>query len=206
MDRRELIKHIALMTGYALSAPAAAAILQGCQVSDSSVVAKDWQPAFLTEAQANTVATIAETILPRTEDAPGAQDVGVHRFIDLILQDYVTELEQQQFRKGFEAFDTDCRQRLGKPFVQLSAEAQLDYLYQVNEAALTKWKAKKATGKEDPEFFSFFLELKSLTIAGYFTSKAVGVEVLAYDPIPGESRQCAPLEEVSGGRVWANSR
>src|SRR2546427_10954613 len=43
--------------------------------------------------QSETVATIAELIIPTT-DTPGARAAQVHRFIDLLLAEWVTDDEQ----------------------------------------------------------------------------------------------------------------
>jgi len=49
--------------------------------------------------QSETVATIAELIIPTT-DTPGARAAQVHRFIDLLLAEWVTDDERASFLKG----------------------------------------------------------------------------------------------------------
>ena len=84
MNRRDALKQTALLTGYALSASTIASIMNGCKASGDPA----WVPQFLTEEQGALVAEMAECLIPRT-DTPGAKDVFVHEFIDLMLKDYV---------------------------------------------------------------------------------------------------------------------
>lgn len=199
MDRREAIKRVALITGYAVSASTVSAVMQGCK-ADTSAAAGDWSPSFMTNDQAAMIAEMAETILPRTEDSPGAKDVKVHQFIDLMMTDYISEAEQEVFRKGLEQLTAHCREATGKAFVDLTPEERLAYLTTVDKEAM----AAMGGGEREPESLSaFYMTLKQSVIAGYFTSEAVGTEVLAYDPVPGEVIACGPTEELTGGRVWA---
>lgn len=199
MDRREALKRTFLLTGYALSAGTISAVMQGCKAD--AVPNGDWTPAFLTQDQAAMVAEIAETILPRTEDSPGAKDVKVHQFIDLMLKDYVSEAEQDMYRKGMDAFAANCKEvNDGQSFVDLSPEQRLEYLTTVDKNAVAAADNRDEAGSEH---LRFYMVLKQSVIAGYFTSETVGTEVLAYDPIPGEFVNCSPVEEISGGRVWA---
>ena len=67
-------------------------MMQGCKVDK----APDWTPSYLTPEEAEQVAAMAETILPKT-DTPGAKDVFVDRYIDLVAQDCLEPEEQAKF-------------------------------------------------------------------------------------------------------------
>src|SRR2546427_12548174 len=85
--------------------------------------------------QSETVATIAELIIPTT-DTPGARAAEVHRFIDLLLAEWGTDDERAQFLKGLADVDARTRTAFGGDFLsptdaqrgtiltQLDAEAQ----------------------------------------------------------------------------------
>jgi hypothetical protein len=45
------------------------------------------------------------------------------------------------------------------------------------------------------------MQIKELTVIGYFTSELVGKSVLKYDPVPGRFDPCIPLAEV-GNAQW----
>ena len=185
-----------LFTGYALSASSICAVIQGCQ-ADTTTAAADWSPGYLTSDDYTLIGEIAETMLPRTTDSPGAKDVYVHRFIDTFLSEYVTTEEKEGFDKTLETFKTKCQDANGKSCVKLSKEEQLAYLNDVNQEAI------QAAETDASGFSAGFLQLKSLITMGYFTSEKVGEEVLAYDPIPGMYDGCASLEEVTQGRNWS---
>ncbi len=183
-----------LLTGYALSASTVAAVMQGCQ-ADTTTAEGEWTPSFMSSDEARLVADIAETMLPHTGDSPGAKDVYVHRYIDVLLNDYASEKERTLFRQGLETFVSRCQEANGKAFTELGAEQQLSYLNEINSAALSN----EAPG----EFDQAYLQLKQAVFMGYFSSEQVGTEVLAYDPIPGQWIPCGSLEELTQGRAWA---
>src|SRR3989442_15315431 len=59
----------------------------------------------LTPHQNETVATIAELILPKT-DTPGARDAGVPAFIDVMLAEWVGDEERKMFTAGLAGVET----------------------------------------------------------------------------------------------------
>tara|TARA_R110002049_G_scaffold308754_1_gene513872 strand:- start:10373 stop:10579 length:207 start_codon:yes stop_codon:yes gene_type:complete len=60
-----------------------------------------------------------------------------------------------------------------------------------------------AEALKDYTLYKFLLSLRYYTLFGYYTSKKVGEEVLAYDPVSGVYNGCAPLNDVSKGKAWA---
>lgn len=190
MKRRDAIKRTALMMGYALSASAISGVMSGCK--PEGVAVGDWKPVFFSAKQGNTVAEIAERILPAT-DTPGAKDVFVHEFIDLILADCYKAEEQEKFKKGLEKLNVDCQEAYGNSFLNCSRDQQLEILNQYDKEA----KKIMDDGGEKP----FFAMMKEMTLLGYFTSEKIGEEVLAYLPIPGEYQACIDYEE--GTAAWS---
>src|SRR5437016_6550336 len=66
--------------------------------------------------QSETVATIAELIIPTT-DTPGARAAQVHRFIDLLLAEWASDDERAQFLKGLADVDARARTAFGGDFL-----------------------------------------------------------------------------------------
>src|SRR5687767_10583190 len=107
-QRRELLRRAAWLLGGAVSAPAALAILQGCSAKESAGPGAALK--FLDAAQLETVAQVAEIMLPRT-DTSGARDAGVPEFIDRVLDAVYAKPDQQRFTSGLAAFEKDFLDR-----------------------------------------------------------------------------------------------
>ena len=144
-------------------------------------------PRFLTAGQFATVAAIAERILPKT-DTPGAGDVGVPAFLDLMYGRFMTDEEKAVFVAGIAEVDAASTAMRQRSFPELSLPQQ--------DALLTKIAA--ASQQKEKTFFHL---IKELTLLGYFTSEPIGKNVLHYDPIPGRYDGCIPLAEV-GNVSW----
>ena len=76
-----------------------------------------------------------------------------------------------------------------------------------NQTELLKQTAKQDLGPADPTdryssgTESFFIQLKQLTLLGYFASERGATEALAYVQIPGSYEGCTTLEP--GQKAWA---
>ncbi len=197
MDRRDALKRAALLTGFAISAPIASAVLSGCQPEVSTTA---YQPQFFTADEFAMIQQMTDLMLPRTE-TPGALDVGVPEFMDRGIGIVAEEKNRLRFRSGLQQFAQGAETEYGKPFLELKPEEQLDYMNQVD----TKAKAAKTNPnvrRPKPEDRPFFLNFKQWAIAGYFSSEQVGLEVLNYDPVPGVYQGCIPLADV-GEKSWS---
>ena len=177
IDRREALKRSGIFVGGVLSLRALATAMQGCQTS----MDPDWTPAFFSQDESDTLGHLAEAIIPRT-DTPGALDAKVHRYLDVMASKIFPTEESEKFRSGLTAFSATVQEKFGKSFGKLS-EAQ-------------KTEAIKSVADDD-----FFKSMRSMTIAGFFTSEVGAKDVLQFDPIPGEYNGCMPLEEIGG--TWA---
>ena len=190
MDRREAIRRTAMLMGSALSAPAIMGVLNGCTAKPII----DWKPVFLNENQAAIISEVAEIIIPKT-DTPGAKDVGVPAFIDLMLNDVYGVQDKEHFLEGLKEFDAGAREKYGDDFGGLDSDQQVEYVREVHAAALQK-RAANGDGKRP-----FILSVKELTLLGFFTSEPGATQVLQYDPVPGEYNGCVSLKDV--GKTWA---
>lgn len=196
MNRREVLKNTSLFLGYSLSAGALSELFIACQKEAQL----NWKPVFLSNNQANLIAEITETILPKTE-TPGAKELGVPQFIDKMLKDMLSEEDQKAFVEDLEKFDKSCEEAYKKPFIECTQTEKEAFLLKADkEAGKLPPSAWGITLVAKPEPISFFRRLKSLTLLGYYTSEKVGKEILSYDPIPGEFIACMPLDKV--GNAW----
>lgn len=186
MNRRDAIKRAGLALGAAISA----STLSGVAYAQESRSGAGWKPKNLNRRQAETAGAIAERILPKT-DTPGALDVGVPEFMDIMYGGYMTKEEKSTFSRGLNDVNKKARKAHKKHFADLSA-AQQDGL--IRELAADAEKNARA----------FYRKVRELTLVGYFTSKEVGMNVLKYDPIPGMYNGCMPTSET-GNVSWSYS-
>lgn len=189
MDRRTALKRTALIMGGALSSSAIAGVMNGCTARKEL----NWKPVFLTDEQAAATAELAERIIPKTE-TPGAKDVGVPEFIDMMLNDVYTEEEQQHFVDGIAKLNEDSKSEYGDDFADLEP-AQMDAIIQKQADAVQGY-----AGEGQP----FFMMAKELVMLGFFTSEVGATEVLQHAQVPGRYEGCISIEEA-GGRSWATS-
>lgn len=186
MSRREAIRRAALFLGVAITPSLLTGVLQA-QTPAAAGAGAGAKPLFLTPKQLDTAGAAAERILPRT-DTPGALDVGVPAFIDLMYGKYMTEGEQRAFSTGLDELDLASVAAHRTGFSRLTADQQDAVLRGLAENLEIKERA-------------FFRQLKELTVLGYFTSETVGKTVTHYDPVPGHFNACVPISEV-GNRTW----
>ncbi len=193
MTRREVLKQGLAITGYTLSASALAQVWTACQ---SEVQQSDWVPSFFSSDQVATIAEVAETIIPET-DTPGAKGIQLERFIDAMVQNVYDEKGQQALLKGMQEFEQTCEEANGVSFVDSSSEQRESFLLQQErQSPLTVHTIWGGAVEEQPPL-TFYRQLKSLVVMGYFTSEQVGKHLLTYVPIPGKQQGCVPLSEVN---------
>lgn len=144
---------------------------------------------MLTPLQGETVAVVAEHIIPET-DTPGARAVGVHEFIDTMLAEYYGEGERLQFAAGLADLDRRSHAMHDVDFLAASADQQRVLLV-----------ALDSESHRAPAGPSFFRMMKELTVLGYYTSEAGATQELRYEQTPGRFDGCIPFADV--GRTWA---
>lgn len=134
-------------------------------------------PSSLGTGTREVVSRVADLVLPRT-DTPGALDVRVPEFVDLLMTKWYTPAERADFEKGLADLDQRAGGFVGKP-----EAAQV--------ALLTTLDGKKGPKGSAEEAFG---TLKWLTLYGYFTSERVQREVLKTVIMPGRFDGCVPVK------------
>jgi gluconate 2-dehydrogenase gamma chain len=141
----------------------------------------------LTTAQLALVAAIADMIIPRT-DTPGATDVGVPAWVNVIVAEYYTDADRTLFLGGLDAIDADAKSAGGVSFTELPA-ARRESVMQALDRPDDR-QAPPARG---------YARLKGLVVHGYFTSERVQKEVLKVEIMPGRFDGAAPMPAKSRG-------
>jgi gluconate 2-dehydrogenase gamma chain len=198
MNRREVLQRSAAVLGYTLTGPILAGIMQGCKAKP----ALNYKPQFFNEDQAALVSELAEVIIPKT-DTPGAIDAGVPAFIDGMLFEVYPAAAKENFMKGLASFNEDAKKEYGDDFADCTTEQKNALVKKYHEAlagnkndSSTAW--YKSGGKNTKPFI---IEMKELTLTGYFTSEPGATQTLQYNQAPGPFKGCVPVTEV--GKTWA---
>lgn len=185
MNRREMLR---LLAG-ALAVPALTAHTPEQLLALGRTVhrrARGGTLRALTPQQNETVAVIADLIIPTT-DTPGARAAGVPAFIDLLVAEWYDDAERAAFRTGLSDVDARSRAAAGVDFRAATPAQQT--------AVLTALDAE-AAGKDN----HFFSRMKWVTLYGYYTSEIGVTRELRDVVIPGRYDPCAATgTPVRGG-------
>jgi len=168
------------------------------------------QGAFLNAADAETVAAIAERIMPGAPGKPGATEAGVLNYIDLALAGAYTDL-QEFYRHGLAALETHCRQTYSETFAKLAPAQQDETIASLEDGKVESftWPAARA----------FFETLRTHTMEGMFADPVYGGNKdfagwnlvgfpgvqLIFTPAELESRQAFTRSPVAGLQSKARS-
>jgi gluconate 2-dehydrogenase gamma chain len=171
LDRRAAI-HTLLKGGLALS------LMPGFAETAWSAIADAGDrpaPGALNSGQTQMIALIADTILPRS-DTPGATDVGVPAWIDLVIAEYFSGARRAAFLADLSAIDQLAVSTCGASIVGLKHHDLVKVMDSMDAATGSKSLTPAQRG---------YVQLKELVIHGYFTSKPVQQDLLKVVIVPG---------------------
>jgi len=135
----------------------------------------------LTPAQMATLVALSDTILPKTE-TPGAVDVGVPAFIDLLIAEWYGDDDKAEMLRGLDGIEERARATTGKGFAESDSAGRAAFLATID-------------GKdgEKGSLESAYRRIKDTIIFGYVTAEPVA-KLLATTPIiPGRFDGCTPV-------------
>jgi len=188
VDRREFLESIAgisaLLPGLSLQQAFADALHARAQAATALRT--------LSAAQDAALSCIAEILLPRTETV-GAAEVGVNRFIDLLLTESMLERDRDRFLAGLAAIDARSRSVHGAPVASARKQDQEALIRSLDQAlpARSPTRAEQAALDQQPVTAERGYELlKRLVIFAYFTSEPVAKDLINAPIIPGRYDGC----------------
>ena len=195
MDRREFLESIA---GISALLPGLSLLPLQEQAFAAALHARAGAAAglrTLSREQDAAVSCIAEILLPRT-DTVGATDVGVNRFIDLLLSESMRERERGRFLEGLAAIDARCRSLYGAPVASARGSDQEALIYALDQQlpARPASRSEQATLDQQPLSAERGYELlKHLVVFAYFTSEPVAKDLINAPIIPGRYDGCVSI-------------
>lgn len=211
MNRRDLLKQIALLTGGAVIG--GELFLTGCKTGAKA-------DAGFTAANISLLDEVAETIIPATS-TPGAKAAQVGEFMKVMVTDCYTQRQQDAFVSGIGELDEACKKMNSKGFVESTPEQRKAFLVSLEKEAKEfnqkrdeadkplreehKKKNEALAWKDQTEFEGspshYYTMMKQLTLLGFFTSKTGMTETLRHIPIPG--KYDGNLAYNKGDKAWA---
>jgi hypothetical protein len=191
VSRRQTLKYFGVLTGtvagqqflagwspsaFAANPPIAPGPTHAAHHMDSLPAESDavsYSPRFFKPDEFKTVETLTELIIP-TDDAPGAKEAQVARYIDFVVSaaaEFKPSL-QIEWAQGLELLDRLSRDKHGGPFYEISAANQ--------EALLTAMSLPEREPGASHPGFGFYSLVKDMTVEGFYTSRVGLIDVLGY--------------------------
>ncbi len=204
MERRELLKSIALLTGGVVIG--GEVFLSGCnpKTADVNTFTPD-SIALLDE--------VGETIIPTT-DTPGAKATKIGEFMKTMVTDCYTTDQQKVFADGIAGLNDACKKANGKSFMDCTPDQRKSFLIGLEKDAKAynqqrddkeKDAKEKAHKEMNPDWVGapshYYTMLKQLTLMGYFTSEIGSKQALRWLPVPGKYDGNLPYKK--GDKAWA---
>jgi hypothetical protein len=181
MERRDLLRALGAAAAFTL-------VPRAAQAAWATVSAAPHAPfRSLTDERSALVASLADAIIPRT-DTPGANDVNVTAFIDVIVTENYGDEERAVFLAGLDLIGARARRGDATSFAGLSPDSQKALLDSLDQPVDRQAPDARAWSR-----------LKGLVIHGYFTSERVQKDVLKTVIMPMRFDGNAPMKAASGG-------
>jgi hypothetical protein len=195
MDRRTVLKNLALVIGGAV-------LLPSCMHDDgtSYVQLKHIQ---LDAGQQGLIADMCETIIPKT-NTPGARDLNLPAFVLKMIDDCYGKKDQQAFLTGLGKFSEMVKAKYNSSFGDLAAKDREAVLTGIENSNKPKAGAAKAPVRRpgpqkkldaDP-LTAFYWGVKQQTIFAYTTSQYFMTKLIFYDMIPGRYNVHYPVSKL----------
>ena len=178
MERRDLLKAAGAAAAFVLMPRTAQAAWETVAAAPLA------PPRVLIDDRSALVVSLADAIIPRT-DTPGASDVNVSAFIDVIVAEYYSDEERTAFLAGLDAIVARIKSAGDPSFAAMSPDAQRLLLDSLD----------KPGDRQAPEARAWS-RLKGLVVHGYFTSERVQKDVLKTVILPGRFDGNVPMKTV----------
>lgn len=204
MERRELLKMIAVLTG---------GVVIGGDVFLSGCTNKEADASTFSPENIALLDEVGDTIIPTTS-TPGAKATKIGEFMKTMVTDCYTTDQQKVFGDGLAGLNEACKKVNGKSFMDCNADQRKAFLLGLEKEAKTynqqrddkeKDAKEKAKKDMDPNFVSapshYYTMIKQLTLWGYFSSEIGSKQALRFVPIPGKYDGAFPYKK--GDKAWA---
>ncbi|NTE01369.1 gluconate 2-dehydrogenase subunit 3 family protein [Agrobacterium tumefaciens] len=200
MDRRDLLKSIAILTGGTLIG--ADALLSSFTYPDTKAIG------ILSPSQISLINELGETILPGTAKSQGARAANVGALMNTIISDCYTKEQQATILESLKQVNVDMQKSIKKSFLSASKLEKHKFLTALDQQAYDFQKekqikdndGKKSGNQYTPAPNHYFIGLKQLILWAYFNSEIGATEALRFVSVPTRYEGCVPYHK--GERAW----
>lgn len=189
LTRRKALKKIAGTAGAAVAFPILSSGTPAHSAHSTAALRIAAGPTpytakFFSAGQMETIASLAEAIIPADEHSPGARAARVHEFIDTMLAES-SQARKDDWVKGLSDVDLMAAHKYQKRFAECTLSQQQGLLLKMSEN-----EGHPTTPEEH-----FFAAIKNATIEGYYTSEIGIHQELEYqgNTALGEFEGCGHL-------------
>ena len=177
MDRRKVLKQIAIATGGLVILPQ---WMISCGISDSNV-----HTTSFSSAEQHLLASVTDTIIPAGKPTAtgsiGALSVGVDKYLQKLIDDCYEKDVQDNVKLQINGLEKSAKTKFKKSFADCAQLQRQELLLALSTSNV---KAEK----------DFFTLIKSETIRGFNTSQKVMQEYLDYKVAPGHYYGCVDVK------------
>ncbi len=180
MDRRTVIKNLALAVGGAM-------LLPSCLKHDGTSYIQ-LKHIELDSSQQGLITDMAETIIPKTT-TPGAKELNLPAFVLKMIDDCYSKKDQQAFLAGLKAFQDKVKAKYNSSFSDLSTKDREAVLLDIeNSAKKPNTQGRQPKPQKDlaaDPLMTFYWAVKQQTTYGYTTSQYFMTKEIVYELVPG---------------------
>ena len=170
MNRRDLLKNgVYGLAGVTLSSTLIST-LQSCSSIEKYI------PLYFSKTEFSLLSNIVDFLIPKTE-TPGAVDMKVPQFIDIIISESYNNENKNDFSNKLKLLIEDFKSNN----IDLS-----DY---------NSMKSKFVNDFNNKIHQEIYNQIRDLTVWGFKTSKEIALNVLNYNPIPGYQLGCVDIDK-----------
>ena len=170
MNRRDLLKKgVYGLAGVSLSSTLIST-LQSCTSIEK------YSPHYFSKTEFSLLSNIVDFLIPKTE-TPGALDMKVPQFIDIIISETYNNESKNNFSNKLKLLIEDFKSN------------------NIDLSNYNSMKSKFVNDFNNKTHQEIYNQIRDLTVWGFKTSKEIALNVLNYNPIPGYQLGCVDIDK-----------
>ena len=171
MKRRNIIKTLFLAGGTMVYLPS-------CDWSASNI-SHAYDKLNIAEDEITFLKNLGEVIIPSSSDLPGSESLALHDFVLVIVNDCLSNTDQEKFMEGLRRFKSKVPMEQNQ---REHGEDAVSVLQRVDE-------------KQEPTLAYFTRTMKNLVVEGFMKSSFYMTDIMPYAMAPGGFSGKVKIEE-----------